>query len=280
MRRPVNRTPHSSFPAQRSCSALQEGGYVIYFRHADTGPASPEPAPVDLQRCETQRNLNEHGRNQARQIGEQFRRLRIPVGEVLTSEFCRCWQTAELAFGRYRKVNALTGVSRDPASAEQRVQSATALRGLLAVTTAALPLTPSWYRMATTCSTRGVSAGHTGRGGDLLTRWAWKLPLACSSRTRRLGTPAARLRNEQELPISIVRGSSPRARQPLPILLVLSHTETLRIEISGAAMLARTEVFRSALSMFMMSVLAHLKTMLKRRPHRTPLSIRLETLPI
>jgi len=113
--------------------ALQEGGYVIYFRHADTGPAFPEPAPVDLQRCETQRNLNENGRIQARQIGEQFRRLRIPVGEVLASEFCRCWQTAELAFGRFRKVNALTGVSRDPASAEQRVQTATALRGLLAI---------------------------------------------------------------------------------------------------------------------------------------------------
>ena len=112
--------------------ALREGGYVIYFRHADTGPASPEPGTVDLQRCETQRNLNENGRTQARQIGEQFRRLRIPFGEVLASEFCRCWQTAELAFGRFRKVNALTGVSRDPASAEQRVQSATALRGLLA----------------------------------------------------------------------------------------------------------------------------------------------------
>src|SRR4051794_18743197 len=111
---------------------LQAGGHVIYFRHADTGAASPEPASVDLQRCETQRNLNEHGRSQARQIGEEFRRLNIPVGEVLTSEFCRCWQTAQLAFGRYRKANALTSVSRDPASAEQRVQTATALRRLLA----------------------------------------------------------------------------------------------------------------------------------------------------
>src|SRR3954468_2584950 len=63
--------------------ALQEGGYVIYFRHADTGPAFPERVPVALQRCETHRNLNENGRIQARQIGEQFRRLRIPVGEVL-----------------------------------------------------------------------------------------------------------------------------------------------------------------------------------------------------
>ena len=46
--------------------------------------------------------------------------------------FVDAGKPAKNAFGRFRKVNALTGVSRDPASAEQRVQSATALRGLLA----------------------------------------------------------------------------------------------------------------------------------------------------
>jgi phosphohistidine phosphatase SixA len=112
--------------------ALQEGGYVIYFRHADTGPPYPEREPVDLQRCETQRNLDDHGRAQARDVGEQLRRLGIPVGDVLVSEFCRCWQTAELAVGRYRKLHALTGVSRDAASAEKREQAAAGLRELLA----------------------------------------------------------------------------------------------------------------------------------------------------
>jgi len=111
--------------------ALRQGGLVIYFRHADTGAPYAELEPVDFERCETQRNLNDHGREQARAIGEQFRRLGIPATNILTSEFCRCWQTAELAFGRYRKVHALTGVPRDPASADRRAQASAGLRELL-----------------------------------------------------------------------------------------------------------------------------------------------------
>jgi phosphohistidine phosphatase SixA len=111
--------------------ALQRGGLVIYFRHADTGPPYPEQPPIDLDRCETQRNLNAEGRRQARMIGEQFRRLQIPVGEVITSEFCRCWQTAELAFGRYRKDNLLTGVSRSPDAQARRDEANAGLRKLL-----------------------------------------------------------------------------------------------------------------------------------------------------
>jgi len=113
--------------------ALQGGGFVIYFRHADTGTPSAEGSGVDLERCETQRNLNDHGRNEARSIGAEFNRLRIPVGEILTSEYCRCWQTAELAFGRYRRLGILTGVGRNPEAADKRAQAAAGLRGLLAM---------------------------------------------------------------------------------------------------------------------------------------------------
>lgn len=111
--------------------ALQGGGYVIFFRHADTGPASPDPQPVDLSRCDTQRNLNENGRAQAKAIGEQFKRLRIPVGHIFTSEFCRCWQTAQLAFGRYEKNPALTGHSRDASAQQGRREASEGLRALL-----------------------------------------------------------------------------------------------------------------------------------------------------
>jgi hypothetical protein len=104
---------------------------VIYFRHADTGPAYPEPGPIDLARCETQRNLNDKGRSEARVIGEQLRRLQVGIGTVLSSEFCRCWQTAELAVGRYEKTRALTGVSRGSEAAGQRDEASRALRNLL-----------------------------------------------------------------------------------------------------------------------------------------------------
>ena len=116
--------------------ALQRGGQVIYFRHADTGPAYLEQG-VDLARCDTQRNLNDAGRAQSRDIGSQFRRLRISLGEVLSSEFCRCRETAQLAFGRYIVEPLLTGVSRSAESADRRKEATVALKRMLATTPAA-----------------------------------------------------------------------------------------------------------------------------------------------
>jgi phosphohistidine phosphatase SixA len=118
-------------------AALQQGGFVIYFRHADTGPATLEPPTVVMGRCETQRNLNDNGRAQARAIGAAFNALRIPVSRVLSSEFCRCWQTAELAFGRYEIVRTLTGVRRDPAYEKDRQAAIDGLRALLGTPPAA-----------------------------------------------------------------------------------------------------------------------------------------------
>lgn len=123
--------PAQALAGPALAAALAQGGFVIYFRHADTGAPVPEPAGFDLARCETQRNLNDDGREQARGIGAQFRRLNIPVGGVLSSEFCRCWQTAELAFGRYQKTSDLSGVPRGPQWDELRAQRSAALRRLL-----------------------------------------------------------------------------------------------------------------------------------------------------
>jgi broad specificity phosphatase PhoE len=111
--------------------ALQQGGLVVYFRHADTGPAYQEQG-VDLGRCDTQRNLNDKGRLEAREIGAQFRRLRVPVGAVRTSEFCRCRETAEIAFGRYAIDPTLTGVSRSAEAADKRAAASAGLKRLLA----------------------------------------------------------------------------------------------------------------------------------------------------
>lgn len=113
-------------------AALQRGGNVIYFRHADTGPAYPEPSTVDLGRCETQRNLNDAGRAEAVEIGRQFQRLGIVVDTVLSSQFCRCKDTAQLAFGRYDTAPTLTGVARGPEFAQARQRASKGLRTLLA----------------------------------------------------------------------------------------------------------------------------------------------------
>lgn len=78
--------------------ALTEPGAIVLFRHA-TAPGIGDPANFKLDDCPTQRNLDERGRAEARQLGEQFRSRKITVGAVLTSQWCRTRETARLAFG-------------------------------------------------------------------------------------------------------------------------------------------------------------------------------------
>ncbi len=80
---------------------LRSGGFVIYFRHGPTDQTDSRDDEANLMKCETQRNLSVEGRNQAIQIGKAFQALRIPVGTVTTSPFCRCKETAKLAFGHF-----------------------------------------------------------------------------------------------------------------------------------------------------------------------------------
>jgi phosphohistidine phosphatase SixA len=77
-------------------AALQEGS-VILFRHA-IAPGGGDPDGMKIGDCSTQRNLDEAGRAQARRIGDQFRSHGIVVVTVLSSQWCRAHETAELAF--------------------------------------------------------------------------------------------------------------------------------------------------------------------------------------
>jgi phosphohistidine phosphatase SixA len=78
---------------------LRQGGFVIYFRHADTDHKQRDVPPLNLDDCTTQRNLTDRGREHARAIGAAIRALGIPIGTVLASPLCRCVETANLAFG-------------------------------------------------------------------------------------------------------------------------------------------------------------------------------------
>lgn len=89
--------------------ALREGGYVVYLRHAVTDRSKEDDPVLDLDDCSTQRNLSEDGRVQSGEIGEAFRKLRIPIGAVYSSEYCRTRETAERAFGGYEDQPGLTG---------------------------------------------------------------------------------------------------------------------------------------------------------------------------
>jgi phosphohistidine phosphatase SixA len=78
---------------------LKGGGQVVLIRHAITTPGVGDPPGMRLDDCSTQRNLDDEGRRDARRTGEAFRARGIPVERVLSSPWCRCLETARLAFG-------------------------------------------------------------------------------------------------------------------------------------------------------------------------------------
>ena len=79
---------------------LKDGGKLIFIRHA-YAPGSGDPANFNLNDCSTQRNLSDQGRNQAKLIGEFFMKNKIEIDKVFSSEWCRCKETAEIAFRNF-----------------------------------------------------------------------------------------------------------------------------------------------------------------------------------
>jgi phosphohistidine phosphatase SixA len=76
------------------------GGCAILLRHARTTPGVGDPPEFRLEDCSTQRNLSDAGRAQARRFGAEFNRRGIRIDEVRSSRWCRCLDTARLAFPR------------------------------------------------------------------------------------------------------------------------------------------------------------------------------------
>ena len=93
--------------ASDAVDLLQAGGCAVLLRHADTVPGVGDPPNFRLDACHTQRNLSEEGRAQARRIGAWFRSRALQPRAVLSSAWCRCKDTADLAFGRHEVWPAL-----------------------------------------------------------------------------------------------------------------------------------------------------------------------------
>ncbi|MEM7023365.1 MAG: histidine phosphatase family protein [Pseudomonadota bacterium] len=98
---------------------LLSGGYVIFIRHAKATPDYADQVNAVMGDCSTQRPLSEEGWQEARAIGQAMAALDIPVGDVVSSQYCRAWQTADLAFGRYEKTADLNFEPAEDYSDEQ-----------------------------------------------------------------------------------------------------------------------------------------------------------------
>ena len=116
----------AAFPAKADealWKAVQQGGHVLFIRHALTHQGFGDPPGFELKRCATQRNLSAQGRAQARRLGEALRERKVPIGEVLASPWCRCVETAQLAFGRAQTWTALSNLHARQQNAEKQVHA-------------------------------------------------------------------------------------------------------------------------------------------------------------
>ncbi|TVP84623.1 MAG: histidine phosphatase family protein [Thioalkalivibrio sp.] len=98
-------------------SALAEGGKAVMIRHTQSEEATPEVS-MHLSPegdCAQEQNLSEEGREQARALGERFEEHGVSVDVVMSSEFCRARQTAELAFGDHEAWTPLNLIESLPA---------------------------------------------------------------------------------------------------------------------------------------------------------------------
>jgi broad specificity phosphatase PhoE len=99
-------------------AALREGGCVLLLRHARTEPGVGDPPGFRLDDCATQRNLSADGRAQAERLGAALREAGIAIGPVRSSRWCRCLDTARLAFGHVEPWPVLDSFFADRSGAD------------------------------------------------------------------------------------------------------------------------------------------------------------------
>ncbi len=103
--------------------AARDGRAVIFMRHA-LAPGTGDPAGFDVSDCATQRILNDTGRDEARALGDRLRANGLAQAEVLSSAWCRCWETAELlGVGAVANLQPLNSVYLRPERREPQTAS-------------------------------------------------------------------------------------------------------------------------------------------------------------
>ena len=98
-------------------------GHVLLLRHANA-PGTGDPPAMTLADCSTQRNLDDRGRAQARELGELLRAAKLTGARIYTSQWCRCRETARLlALGPVEELAALNSFFGQPEAKEARVRA-------------------------------------------------------------------------------------------------------------------------------------------------------------
>ena len=98
---PLNANSNDSFK-----TLLNDGGKLIFIRHA-YAPGNGDPGNFLLSDCTTQRNLNDEGIQESINIGIFFKKNNVEIDKVLSSEWCRCKDTANYAFKKFESQSFL-----------------------------------------------------------------------------------------------------------------------------------------------------------------------------
>jgi phosphohistidine phosphatase SixA len=119
-------------------SLLRQGGNVLLMRHAKTESGIGDPPNFKLGDCSTQRNLSEIGREQSRRVAAAFQREKVAPDEVRSSAWCRCVDTAELAFGRHTVWSPINSFFQQSGRETQTLEVLQALKSFKAPSNLAL----------------------------------------------------------------------------------------------------------------------------------------------
>ena len=115
--------PHISVANENGWKLLQDGGKIVWIRHAITTPSCcGDPDNLKINDRSTQRNLGKDGIKQSKKIGELFKKNNIQIDQVLTSQFERCRDTAKYAFGDYKDFPPLNSFFREGIEAKAEKQ--------------------------------------------------------------------------------------------------------------------------------------------------------------
>ena len=112
---------NSAFSDDKILKSLKEGKKLIFIRHA-IAPGNGDPNNFDINDCSTQRNLDEKGIEESEKIGLFFKNNKIKIDKVLSSQWCRCKDTAKYAFKNFETFNALNSFYDEKFAANEAKQ--------------------------------------------------------------------------------------------------------------------------------------------------------------
>lgn len=138
--------------------AFSEPGAIAIMRHA-LAPGTGDPANLTIGDCATQRNLDDRGRDQARAIGAALRDRGFTFDAVLSSQWCRTRETAELlGLGPVTDAPSLNSFFRDFSTRDQQTAET---RDLIAETEGRLMLVTHQVNIS-------ALTGQSTRSGEVL----------------------------------------------------------------------------------------------------------------